>query len=53
MISSGVANSNTLSYATIDFDTLVDDPTMRVRVIEGDGNVTEDKVWELSSLQVE
>jgi alkaline phosphatase D len=52
VISSGVANSKTLSYATIDFDTLVDDPTMRVRVIKGDGNVTEDKTWKLSALQV-
>jgi len=53
VISSGVANSETLSYATIDFDTLVDDPTMRVRVVQGDGKTTDDKAWKLSELQME
>ena len=52
VISSGIANSKTLSYATIDFDTTVDDPTMHVRVIHGDGTTKANKVWKLSELQV-
>lgn len=50
VISSGVANSKTLSFATIDFDTKAEDPVMRVRVIQGDGQVREDKSWKLSQL---
>ena len=53
VISSGVANSKTLSFATVDFDTQADDPTMRVRIIHGDGKTHEDKTWKLSDLSVE
>jgi len=50
VISSGIANSKTLSFATIDFDTTRDDPTMRVRIVHGDGAVRQDKTWTLSTL---
>jgi alkaline phosphatase D len=50
VISSGVANSKTLSFATVDFDTTVEDPTMRVRVIMGDKKVETDRTWKLSQL---
>lgn len=50
VISSGVANSGTLSFATIDFDTSVDDPTVRTRVVWGDGTVRDDRTWKLSEL---
>ena len=52
VISSGIANSKTLSFASIDFDTTLSDPTMRVRIIHGDGTVQNDKTWSLSQLQV-
>ena len=35
IISSGITNGKDLSFATIDFDTTVDDPTARVRIIYG------------------
>ncbi|MFP6881474.1 MAG: alkaline phosphatase D family protein [Roseibacillus sp.] len=50
VISSGVANSKTLSFATIDFDTTAEDPTMRVRVILGDRSIETDRTWKLSQL---
>ena len=50
VISSGIANSKTLSFATIDFDTTAEDPTMRVRIIHGDGTLRDDKTWALSEL---
>ena len=51
VISSGIAKSNPLSFATVDFDTTVADPTMRVRIIHGDGKVYDDKTWKLSQLE--
>ena len=50
VISSGVANSKTLSFATIDFDTVAKDPTVRVRIVWGDGTVRADRTWTLSEL---
>ena len=50
VISSGVANSKTLSFATVDFDTTRQDPTARVRIVYGDGTVRTDKTWKLSQL---
>jgi len=50
VISSGVANSKTRSFATVDFDTTRDDPTARVRIVYGDGTVRTDKTWKLSTL---
>lgn len=48
--SSGVANSKTLSFATLDFDTAAEDPTVRVRIVWGDGTVRMDRTWKLSEL---
>lgn len=53
VISSGVAGSKTLSFATVDFDTAAADPTVRVRVVSGDGLVRQDKSWRLSTLSAE
>ena len=52
VISSGIANSKTLSFATVDFDTTAADPTMRVRIILGNGEVRDEKTWKLSQLEV-
>ena len=50
VISSGVANSKNLSFATLDFDTTLADPTMKVRLVQKDGTVSEEKEWSLSQL---
>ncbi len=50
IISSGVANSKTRSFATVDFDTTREDPTARVRIVYGNGTVHTDKTWQLSKL---
>ena len=51
IMSSGITNGKDLSFATIDFDTTVDDPTARVRIIYGNGEkVHTDKTWKLSQL---
>lgn len=51
IMSSGITNGRDLSFATIDFDTTVDDPTARVRIIYGKGKkVHTDKTWKLSQL---
>lgn len=50
VISSGVANSRNLSFATVDFDTTPADPTARVRIVMGDGTIPTDKTWKLSQL---
>ena len=51
IMSSGITNGKDLSFATIDFDTTMDDPTARVRIIYGKGKkVHTDKTWKLSQL---
>lgn len=50
VISSGIANSGDLSFATIDFDTTLSDPTVRVRIVHGDGTVRDDRTWRHSEL---
>ena len=50
IISSGVANSKNLSFASIDFDSTVADPSIRVRVIMGNRKVPVDQTWKLSEL---
>ncbi len=50
IISSGVANSKNLSFASIDFDSTVADPSIRVRVIMGNRKVPVDRTWKLSEL---
>lgn len=50
VMSSGITNGRDLSFATVDFDTTLEDPTARVRIIYGDGKVHTDKTWKLSQL---
>ncbi|MDC0368798.1 alkaline phosphatase D family protein [Opitutales bacterium] len=51
IMSSGITNGKDLSFATIDFDTTVADPTARVRIIYGRGEkINTDKTWKLSQL---
>lgn len=50
VVSSGIANSKKLSFATIDFDTTLDDPAMNVRIVRGTGKVKQDQTWRLSQL---
>ena len=51
VMSSGITNGRDLSFATIDFDTTVEDPTARVRIIYGKGEkINTDKTWKLSQL---
>jgi alkaline phosphatase D len=51
VISSGIGYGQDLSFATVDFDTTLQDPTVRVRIIYGDGTVHTDKIWKLSQLK--
>ena len=50
VISSGIANSKTLSYATVDFDTTAQEPNVRVRIVHGDGKTHADRTWKLSEI---
>jgi alkaline phosphatase D len=50
VISSGIANSEILSFATLDFDTTIVDPSLRVRIIHGDGTIRDDRTWTFSQL---
>ena len=52
VISSGIANSPTRGFATLEFDTTRDDPTVRVRIIHGDTTVPLDRTIPLSRLQL-
>jgi len=52
VISSGIANGATHSFATLSFDTATADPTVRVRIIYGDGSVPEDRSFGLSAMSV-
>lgn len=49
VISSGIANSKRLGFATLDFDTTLDDPTMTVRIVNGNGRVKR-QAWQRSQL---
>lgn len=52
VISSGIANSKKLGYALIDFDTTLDDPKMKVRIVNGTkkGKAKTKGTWRLSEL---
>jgi len=50
--SSGIANSRTDGYATLEFDTTVSDPTIRVKITHGDATVPLDRTLKLSELQI-
>lgn len=52
VISSGITSSETRSFATLSFDTTVDDPTVRIRIIHGDGTVRDEHIVKVSQLQV-
>ena len=51
VISSGIANSPTLGFALLDIDTTLPDPTLRVRIVLGDGSVPTDRTFASSTLQ--
>ena len=53
IISSGIANSRDLSFATLQFDTTLPDPTVRVQIIHGDATVHHDQTIKLSQLKNE
>ncbi len=50
VISSGIANSRALSFATLDFDTTKPDPEFRVRIVQGTGLVSDERTWRRSQL---
>jgi alkaline phosphatase D len=50
--SSGIANSRTDGYATLQFDTTQSDPTVRIKITHGDATVPLDRTLKLSELQV-
>lgn len=52
VISSGIANSKTQGFATLEFDTTVADPTVRIQIIHGDATTRLDRTLTLSELQV-
>ena len=51
IISSGIANSKDPSFATLEFDTTLDDPTVRIVIIHGDATVRYDQTVRRSQLQ--
>lgn len=53
VISSGIANGPLKGFCSLDFDTTADDPTVRIRVIQGDGTVRTDRVLMLSELRTQ
>ncbi|MDA1192399.1 MAG: alkaline phosphatase D family protein [Candidatus Poribacteria bacterium] len=53
VVSSGIANSRTNSFATLAFDTTAADPTVRVRIIYGDGSVPEDRTFKMSAMKAD
>ena len=53
VISSGIAYRNIRSFATLEFDTTLDDPSVRIRIINGDDTVADQRTLKLSQLQIE
>lgn len=51
VISSGIANSARMSFATLEFDTTLPDPTVRIRIIDGNRSVPVDRVLRRSELR--
>ncbi len=52
VISSGIANSKTQAFATLEFDTTQADPSLRIKIIHGDATTRLDRTVRLSELQV-
>lgn len=50
VVSSGITSSRDRSFATLEFDTTIADPAMRVRIHRGDGTISEDRTILLSQL---
>ncbi len=50
VVSSGITSSRDRSFATLEFDTIVDDPQVRVRIHLGDGTIRDDQTVLLSQL---
>ena len=53
VISSGITNSKTNSFATLDFYTHADDPTVLVRIIHGNATIPVERVLRLSDMRSE
>ena len=51
IISSGIANSKDISSATLEFDTTLDDLTVRIVIIHGDATVRYDQTVRQSQRQ--
>jgi alkaline phosphatase D len=52
IISSGIANSDDLSFATLAFDTTIPDPTVHVKIHHGDTSIIQEKLIRASELVV-
>jgi alkaline phosphatase D len=52
VISSGIANSKTQGFATLEFDTAAADPSVRIKIIHGDATTRLDRTVRLSELQI-
>jgi len=50
VISSGITRSNTQGFATLEFDTAREDPSVRVQILHGDGGIQVDRTFLLSEL---
>lgn len=52
VISSGITRGMPVGFVTIQFDTIVDDPSFTVRIWKGDGSLREQRTIRLSELRV-
>ena len=52
IVSSGIANSDDHSFATLAFDTTVPDPSVHVKIIHGDGSVPQERTIRSSELRM-
>ena len=53
MVSSGITSSVDRSFATLEFDTTVPDPQVRIRIHMGDGTIAADETVRRSQLSLE
>ena len=47
-----IANSETLSYSQVNFDTTMDDPRMHVSIVLGETSIAQEGIWKRSQLQL-
>jgi alkaline phosphatase D len=52
IVSSGITNGPARSFAALTFDTTLADPTLRVRIVRGDGTLKLDRTFHLSDLRL-